>query len=61
MHSPIHHNPDPVPAPVGGYSQGVETRGARHLFGSGQIPEGADGGVPDSFAAHCELAWANLL
>ena len=26
--SPIHHNPDPVPAPIGGYSQGVETQGA---------------------------------
>ena len=61
MHSPIHHNPDPVPAPVGGYSQGVETRGARHLFVSGQIPEGADGGVPDGFEAQCGLAWANLL
>ena len=61
MNSLIHHNPDPVPAPVGGYSQGVETRGARHLFVSGQIPEDAGGRVPEGFEAQCELAWANVL
>ena len=61
MDSPIRHNPDSVPAPVGGYSQGVETRGARHLFVSGQIPQRADGGVPDGFEEQCELVWANLL
>lgn len=60
MHSPIHHSPSSVPAPVGGYSQGVETRGARHLFVSGQIPEDADGRVPDGFEAQCELVWTNL-
>lgn len=61
MGSPIHHNPDPVPATVGGYSQGVETRGARRLFVSGQIPEDASGRVPEGFEAQCELAWTNLL
>lgn len=56
------HDPDSVPAPIGGYSQGVETgAGTRHLFVSGQIPEDADGGVPEGFRAQCELAWGNVL
>lgn len=57
----IHHNPGTVPAPLGGYSQGVETRDARHLFVSGQIPEEAGGEVPEGFRAQCELAWSNVL
>lgn len=63
MNNPVRHNPDSVPAPVGGYSQGVETLakpGARHLFVSGQIPEDAEGRVPDGFEAQCEQVWANL-
>ena len=56
------HNPRSVPAPIGGYSQGMEVdAGARCLFVSGQIPEDADGGVPDGFRAQCELAWRNVL
>lgn len=60
MHNPIHHNPSLVSAPVGGYSQGVETRGPRHLFVSGQIPEDATGRIPEGFEAQCEMVWANL-
>lgn len=56
------HDPASVPAPVGGYSQGVEVvRGARLLFVSGQIPEGIEGGVPESFEEQCEAAWRNVL
>ena len=56
------HNPGSVPAPVGGYSQGVEAgAGARYVFVSGQIPEDADGEVPEGFRAQCELAWRNVL
>jgi len=56
------HNPDSVPAPVGGYSQGVEVGGdARYLYVSGQIPEGVTGEVPASFEEQCQLVWNNLL
>lgn len=54
------HNPSEVPAPVGGYSQGVEVGGARHLFVSGQIPESLAGEVPTGFEEQCELVWSNL-
>jgi 2-iminobutanoate/2-iminopropanoate deaminase len=56
------HDPQDVPAAVGGYSQGVEVAaGARLLFVSGQIPETPQGSVPDGFEAQCRLAWANLV
>jgi len=31
------------------------------LFVSGQVPIGADGTVPEGFAAQCRQAWANLI
>ena len=54
-------NAPDAPAAAGGYSQAVEVSGAtRLLHVSGQIPVGADGGVPASFSAQCHLAWANI-
>lgn len=54
-------NPAQAPAPVGGYSQGLEVAGAgRLLFISGQIPESVDGDVPDGFDAQCRQVWANV-
>jgi 2-iminobutanoate/2-iminopropanoate deaminase len=34
--------------------------GSRLLFISGQVPERADGSVPEDFAEQCRLAWANI-
>jgi hypothetical protein len=33
----------------------------RLLFVSGQVPERADGSLPEGFEAQCEQAWANVL
>ena len=50
-----------APQPAGGYAQAFETTGAgRVLYISGQIPQTADGKVPEGFPAQCRLAWANL-
>lgn len=49
----IAHNPPDGPA-LGSYSQSVEVRNAtRTLYISGQVPETADGVVPDDFEAQC--------
>ena len=62
MGAPRSHNPGSVPAPIGGFSLGMDVdAGARCLLVSGQIPEDADGGVPEGFRAQCELAWRNVL
>ena len=54
-------NPPDAP-PTGRYSQGVEvTTPGRLLYISGQVPQAADGTVPDGIEAQCEQAWANLL
>ena len=62
--SPAHlvsHNPATVNAPLGGYSMGLELRQHRRLlFVSGQVPESADGSVPEGFEAQCEQAWRNV-
>ncbi len=43
------------------YAQAMEVSGAqRLLFVSGQIPERADGSLPEGFAAQCRQAWANV-
>ena len=34
--------------------------GSRLLFISGQVPERADGSVPEDFTAQCRLTWANI-
>jgi 2-iminobutanoate/2-iminopropanoate deaminase len=51
-----------VHAPSGlAYAQAHEVEGAaRWLFVSGQIPETADGHVPEAFGDQCRLAWANV-
>lgn len=56
------HNPASVHAPSGGYSMGLEiSQHRRLLFVSGQVPEHADGSVPDGFEAQCEQAWRNVI
>jgi 2-iminobutanoate/2-iminopropanoate deaminase len=56
------HNPASVHAPSGGYSMGLELADHRRLlFISGQVPENADGSVPDGFEAQCEQAWRNVI
>ena len=49
------------PAAAGGYSQAVLVEGAtRIVHVSGQIPEEADGTVPEGFEAQALLAWRNV-
>ena len=56
------HNPAAVHAPSSGYSMGLEVgQHRRLLFISGQVPEEADGGVPEGFEAQCEQAWRNVI
>jgi 2-iminobutanoate/2-iminopropanoate deaminase len=56
------HDPPAVPAPIGGYSQGLEVpAGARLLFISGQIPVRTDGSVPADFAGQCDLVWDHIM
>jgi len=58
----VSHNPPAVHAPSGGYSMGLEVSQHRRLFLiSGQVPENADGSVPDGFEAQCEQAWHNVI
>ena len=53
------HEIDRVPR---SYSQGALVEQPDHvLFVSGQVPVGADGTVPEGFAAQCRQAWANLI
>lgn len=55
------HNPPSVAAPQGGYSLGLElTTPSRLLYISGQIPEAADGQVPDDFEGQCRQVWRNI-
>jgi enamine deaminase RidA (YjgF/YER057c/UK114 family) len=50
---------DPQPR---SYAQGaLLTNVGRILYISGQIPEAADGTVPEDFDTQCRLAWANVL
>ena len=53
--------PDGPPA-IGGYAQAIEVESpSRLLFISGQIPETADGTVPEDFESQARLAWANVI
>jgi len=57
----VHHNPEGVPAPLGGYSQGLEVPpGARLLFISGQIPERPGEEMAADFRGQCEAVWNNI-
>ncbi len=53
-------NPETISPPMGGYSHGVEIRGGRTLYISGQIPERRDGQVPPDFEGQCEAVWNNI-
>jgi enamine deaminase RidA (YjgF/YER057c/UK114 family) len=54
-------NPEAVPPPVGQYAHATEWTGPGSLiFISGQIPEAADGSVPEGFEAQCRLVWAHI-
>ncbi|OYN96903.1 enamine deaminase RidA (YjgF/YER057c/UK114 family) [Propionibacteriaceae bacterium ES.041] len=56
------HDPTTVPAAVGGYTNALEVpAGRRLLFISGQIPETADGLVPEDAEAQCRLIWEHLV
>ena len=58
----VAHNPSSVRAPAGGYSMGLElSQHRRLLFISGQVPEKADGSLPEGFEAQCEQAWRNVI
>ncbi|MGK5551189.1 RidA family protein [Actinomadura kijaniata] len=53
-------DPGDVPAPWA-YAQGaLAVNPRRVLFISGQVPETADGTVPEDFADQARLAWANV-
>ncbi|WP_274628525.1 RidA family protein [Arvimicrobium flavum] len=54
------HAPD-APQSKGGYAQALEVTGAtRTLYVSGQIPESADGKVPEDFESQARLCWQNI-
>jgi 2-iminobutanoate/2-iminopropanoate deaminase len=58
----VPRNAHDAPAAVGGYAQAFDVEGAsRLLFVSGQIPESADGHVPEGFEAQAAQVWANVL
>jgi enamine deaminase RidA (YjgF/YER057c/UK114 family) len=58
----VSHNPATVHPPAGGYCMGLEvTQARRLLFISGQVPERADGSVPEGFEDQCEQAWRNVI
>jgi enamine deaminase RidA (YjgF/YER057c/UK114 family) len=55
------HDPADVPAPQGGYTHGLEvSHPSRWLLVSGQIPERADGGVPESAEEQCRVIWDHI-
>jgi 2-iminobutanoate/2-iminopropanoate deaminase len=57
----IAHDPDSVPVPVGGYTNGLELIGARRLlFVSGQIPKDRAGTVPVEPEPQCRMIWDNI-
>ncbi len=53
--------PHDVTPPLGGYSHGwLVPEGRQLLFISGQIPETADGAVPEDFESQCRAVWDNI-
>ncbi len=51
-------NAPQAPRPAGGYAQAFQVQGAgKLLFISGQMPQTADGVVPDDFEAQAALVW----
>lgn len=55
-------NAPDAPQPLGGYVQAMEVTGAtRTLYVSGQIPQAADGSVPERFEDQARLVWENVI
>lgn len=55
------HDPSDVPAPLGGYTNGLEvSHPSRWLLVSGQIPRSADGAVPESAEEQCRVIWDHI-
>ena len=55
------HDPSDVPAPLGGYTQGLEvSHPSRWLVVSGQVPQSGQGAVPESAEEQCRLIWAHI-
>jgi 2-iminobutanoate/2-iminopropanoate deaminase len=55
------HDPPEIPAPQGGYTQGLEvSHPSRWLVVSGQIPEPSDGAVPESAEEQCRVIWSHI-
>jgi enamine deaminase RidA (YjgF/YER057c/UK114 family) len=55
-------NAPDAPQPLGGYVQAMEVTGAtRTLYISGQIPQAADGSVPERFGDQARLVWENVI
>jgi 2-iminobutanoate/2-iminopropanoate deaminase len=55
------HDPSVVPAPLGGYTQGLEvSHPSRWLVVSGQIPEPLDGPVPDTAEEQARVIWDHI-
>jgi 2-iminobutanoate/2-iminopropanoate deaminase len=55
------HDPPDVPAPLGGYTHGLEvSHPSRWLVVSGQIPESMTGAVPDSAEEQCRVIWSHI-
>lgn len=55
------HDPTDVPAPQGGYAHGVEvSHPSRWLLVSGQVPERADGSVPESAEEQARVIWEHV-
>lgn len=55
------HDPDDVPAARGGYTHGLEvSHPSRWLLVSGQVPERADGTVPETAEEQCRVIWEHI-
>lgn len=55
------HDPADVPMPQGGYTNGLEVaHPSRWLHVSGQVPQTADGEVPQSAEEQCRLIWHHI-
>ena len=55
------HDPSDVPAPLGGYTHGLEVaHPSRWLAVSGQVPESEDGAVPESAEEQCRVIWDHI-
>jgi 2-iminobutanoate/2-iminopropanoate deaminase len=55
------HDPPDVPAPLGGYTHGLQvSHPSRWLVVSGQIPEPLEGGVPGTAEDQARVIWSHI-